>query len=321
MQRIIKYIFLLLLIATSNTVAWAQHNDEQVSPPPPKIVDTTGYYDYKHKDDNYEEDDDENDDVTVVSARKYVMRKFSADSLQNWKNDPRFKYDEREIQWVSRENAYSSSEGRKSRNSYGSDDGASPNNSSGSSGGASSGGRDRGGRERDYDKKQTPKTREKSSSTPNASLDPAVGKGLLYFILIIAAGILIYVLAKYFNNRKSSASYKNIVEVPIEEEKDIHKIKYVSELDLAISQKNYRLAVRLLYLENLKLLNDNNNIQWNIAKTNWDYLYEIQDTSLQNAFKQTTHIFDSVWYGELPLHENNFDQVHTIFKNFKKQLS
>jgi uncharacterized protein (UPF0333 family) len=317
MQRITKYIFYSILGLVFTQGVFAQDypsSKETVAPSPSAVI----VDDYKYNDDN---DDEE---VTVVSRKKYVLRRFNADSLTAWKNDPRFKYDEREIQWVSSDDPYTSSEGRKARNSYAENDGVGSGSGSSSSrnSGGGSGGANQGGRKPDNDAKSSPKKeREKRNSTPPPSLDPGFCSVLLWLILIIAGGVLAYVLVKNINNKKNGNSRKSIVRVPIEEEKDIHKIKYLSELELAIAQKNYRLAVRLLYLGNLKLLNDKNIIQWNIAKTNWDYLYEITDSNKQISFKQTTQIFDSVWYGELPLHENTFEQVHNIFKDFKKQLS
>jgi len=79
---------------------------------------------------------------------------------------------------------------------------------------------------------------------------------------------------------------------------DIHALDFDVLLREAESTGNYRLAVRLGYLEVLKQLADRGLIRWQPDKTNHDYLYELPEGPLPAAFRELTRQFDYVWYGE-----------------------
>ena len=97
---------------------------------------------------------------------------------------------------------------------------------------------------------------------------------------------------------------------------DIHAIDFEEEIAQAIQQQNYRLAIRLMYLQTLKLLTDKALIQWQINKTNYEYLKELQSHTQYDVFKKLTHHFEYVWYGDLEIHDEAFQQIKSAFKQF-----
>lgn len=100
-------------------------------------------------------------------------------------------------------------------------------------------------------------------------------------------------------------------------EKDIHHINFEKEIEKAISDHNYRLAVRLLYLKNLKYLADTKKVDWKPHKTNADYLREIPAGTLKNAFADITYVFDYVWYGNFQIDEPMFEKAKMAFAQFE----
>jgi hypothetical protein len=84
-------------------------------------------------------------------------------------------------------------------------------------------------------------------------------------------------------------------------EEDIHGVDFPARLAEAEAAGNYRLAVRLGYLEALKYLSDANLLHWEPNKTNHAYLHELPAGPLREAFRVATRQFEYVWYGELPL--------------------
>ena len=136
----------------------------------------------------------------------------------------------------------------------------------------------------------------------------------------IALAVIGYVIFNALNKPKYNKKI-NTGNINQQVNDDIHNIKYPTELEKAIANKNYRLAVKLMYLEQLKMLDDKNMINWSLSKTNWDFLSEIKDPVIQQNYKSSSFIFDSAWYGELPLSDNNFTQVYNMFMDYKKQLS
>jgi len=112
------------------------------------------------------------------------------------------------------------------------------------------------------------------------------------------------------------------VEIPYGESlENIHDINFDNEIENAISSRNYRLAVRLLYLRCLKQLSDAQLIHWQIDKTNAAYLTELGDTKYRQLFGVLTSQFEYIWYGDFPVDVQSFQNINALFADFKKGLS
>lgn len=105
-----------------------------------------------------------------------------------------------------------------------------------------------------------------------------------------------------------------------EHTENIHGIDFAIELQKAIETGNYRLAVRLLYLDCLKKLSDSGLIQWQPAKTNAAYVAELNAGTVQTAFKRLTRQFEYIWYGDFGINRQHFTQLHEAFQQFDKGL-
>lgn len=101
---------------------------------------------------------------------------------------------------------------------------------------------------------------------------------------------------------------------------DIHQIAFDEEIKAAVDSGKYRLAVRLLYLQSLKKLSDNNYIDWRINKTNIDYVREVAQKPWQSLFGKLTYQFEYVWYGETDIARERFDDLQQEFKQLHNLL-
>jgi hypothetical protein len=145
---------------------------------------------------------------------------------------------------------------------------------------------------------------------------------LEYAIVVLGLGAIVFIILKLtgidvFNifRRKSS-----LIDLPYSESaENIHEIDFDKQIEAAISQHNYRLAVRLLYLKCLKQLSDAALIHWQPEKTNSAYLEELGNTSKYSSFKLLTRQFEYVWYGDFPIDSNVFSQINLMFQKFKKE--
>jgi hypothetical protein len=152
---------------------------------------------------------------------------------------------------------------------------------------------------------------------------PYSGSILKYLLLALAIAGIVYVVIKSLgldpiqlwrpNARKVDVPYSESLE-------NIHEINFDTEIEKAIAQHNYRLAVRLLYLKCLKQLSDQNLILWQIDKTNETYLYELTDPEQKRTFGLLTRQFEYVWYGNFFIDGEAFTNINLLFQNFKKQL-
>lgn len=102
---------------------------------------------------------------------------------------------------------------------------------------------------------------------------------------------------------------------------NIHEIDFTGDIQRAIDLKDYRLAVRLLYLRTLKDLTDRNLIDWQPNKTNRSYLREIiGKPELHAPFNSLTQQFEYIWYGDFPVNEGSFELIKHDFNGFSGKL-
>ncbi|HKG69709.1 MAG TPA: hypothetical protein VKA92_12630, partial [Segetibacter sp.] len=84
--------------------------------------------------------------------------------------------------------------------------------------------------------------------------------------------------------------------------------------------RNFRLATRLLYLQSLKILSDKGYIQWQLNKSNNDYIREVTGKPWHSLFKKLTYSFEYTWYGEMNLANDEFQNLQVQFQQFNNQL-
>ena len=158
----------------------------------------------------------------------------------------------------------------------------------------------------------------------SVSAGKSVASVFKYVILGIAAILIIYIIFKLIgiDLLKLFRKKQNEELIPYNEYiENIHEINFDGAIEDALQVKDYRLAVRLLYLRCLKQLNDKNIINWKIDKTNQTYLNEITDPGQRRLFAVVTRQFEYVWYGDFPVDGESFRSISNIFQDFKQQLA
>lgn len=154
------------------------------------------------------------------------------------------------------------------------------------------------------------------SSAVNSS--PLAGIIITWVLPTLGILGLLYLILRSVNllktgPKKSPLAYYEALE-------NIHEIDFDSEIENAIAQYNYRLAVRLLYLKCLKQLSDAGLIHWQIDKTNSAYYNELSNPEQRSSFRMLTHRFEYVWYGGFAVDERAFNDINGLFQQFKKEL-
>lgn len=141
----------------------------------------------------------------------------------------------------------------------------------------------------------------------------AIGIAAVVFLALKLAGInMLHVFRR--KSMSTNLPYAESLE-------NIHDISFDDELEKAVSQHNYRLAVRLLYLKCLKQLSDADLIKWQIDKTNSAYINELTNPEQRKVFKTLTLQFEYVWYGEFAIDGPVFKNINTLFQDFKKGIA
>jgi hypothetical protein len=144
----------------------------------------------------------------------------------------------------------------------------------------------------------------------------------LLWLLIIGGfmGVLFWFLSEnrvgLFNRKTKVVGQEQEEGIP----EDIFAINYQKEIDNALRQENYRLAVRLMFLRLLKTMSERNVIRYKQEKTNLDYLFEVQPTAYYNHFFRAVRNYDYSWYGLFPVSREAYDRIKIDFDLLDKQL-
>lgn len=91
-------------------------------------------------------------------------------------------------------------------------------------------------------------------------------------------------------------------------------------MEEALGQRNFRLAIRLYYLDILRQLSGAGLIEWHPDKTNRQYFREIGSRELRDRFGRLTRLFEYVWYGETSPGEADFEAARTEFQALKNSI-
>ena len=151
-----------------------------------------------------------------------------------------------------------------------------------------------------------------------------VQKGFEIFIWIFSISLILFAIYRLagmerrFFFQRNSGNNKLRFE---EEHDDIHSIDFDKAIRDTIEQQNYRLALRLMYLKNLKLLSDKNLIQFRLDKTNFDYAGELRNTPFADGFTDTTMVYEYAWYGEFPVAKEQFERLAAFFYKYENTIS
>jgi len=97
-------------------------------------------------------------------------------------------------------------------------------------------------------------------------------------------------------------------------------IPYQDLLQKAYTEKNFRIAVRILYLQTLKLLSEQNIIAFQADYTNMDYLQQLSQTMFYKDFFAITRHYEYVWYGGFAVSEPVFSTIQQDFNAIQSKI-
>lgn len=145
------------------------------------------------------------------------------------------------------------------------------------------------------------------------------------FLWLLIIGSFIAVVFLFL--LKSNIQLFHKAATPIDAIKDaevsetIFSIDFDAALQKALAATDYRLAVRLQYLQLLALLSGKNHIQYKEDFTNSDYLQQLQTSTCYEPFKKLTLHFEYTWYGKFELTSATYQSIAADFNHFKNSMS
>ena len=152
----------------------------------------------------------------------------------------------------------------------------------------------------------------------------AFSTALDYFYYALAILALILIIRGLIKGDRRGFLFGKVVnnEIKIiENEEDINQLNFDELITSAIDSKQYKLAIRYLFLKSLKLLADRELIELRNNKTNHQYISEIKNGQIANAFQRATLSFEWVWYGNFPIDETIMQYSHSNFNELFKLIA
>jgi len=148
---------------------------------------------------------------------------------------------------------------------------------------------------------------------------------LLRTIAILIVLAVIYMIVKAIMNKEGQWIFGRNSDRKIinhdEIEKNLHLVDFEKLIEKSLQSGENRLTIRYYYLWLLKKMSNNQIIEWDVEKTNSDYLYEIKDEAQKEDFAYLSYLYNNIWYGEFELDEATFTKAKNTFEKSTKKIN
>lgn len=147
----------------------------------------------------------------------------------------------------------------------------------------------------------------------------------LRVVAVLVIILVIYLIVKAIINKEGqwifgkNSQKRNLYYSDIE--KNIHLLDFEKLIKESLESGEKRAAIRYYYLWLLKTMAQHNYIEWDIEKTNSDYLYELQMPAHKEEFTYLSYLYNYIWYGEFEIDETTFKKAENRFKNAIKTFN
>ncbi len=139
-----------------------------------------------------------------------------------------------------------------------------------------------------------------------------------WLIILIAAGLLLFYLRKRLFHggfATDAAKPKQVLEIG----EDITRTDLDGLRAEAEKQGDWRMALRYQYLLVLRRLADNGSIRFQPDSTDRDYLRQLKDPAVRNAFAELSFLFKWAWFGNGPMDQARYRSLAPAFAGFPSQ--
>lgn len=172
-------------------------------------------------------------------------------------------------------------------------------------------------------KQEQPEETAKKQEIGHSNIDFSLGNSLVNVVLIVIFIALLVFLAYVFAQGGFKQTF--VPNKPVKTDAQIEQLLNEDQIDsndfdslikAAGRNNNYRLVLRLMFLKALQNLHEKQQIKYAKTKTNYEYSYEIRNTSIKTNFDEVSEIFSWVWYGNSQIDEASFQAFEPKFKTF-----
>jgi len=138
--------------------------------------------------------------------------------------------------------------------------------------------------------------------------------GVIVIVVIIMMILKVNAFQIFYSGQGAGTMSKHVLD------ENIHEMDFEKLIDEAVTKKDFRKAIRLLFLHALKLLSDRHFIRWDQSKTNHDYIAELKADDLKKGFHELNFYFEYAWYGNFSINDEIFSKVQNTFIDWKAKV-
>jgi len=143
-------------------------------------------------------------------------------------------------------------------------------------------------------------------------------RGILTFIGVSSFLFLVYAL---FIRLIALEAQAKRAKSKFEGERLLSAYDYRNEASIRANHGDWRNACRFIYLSSLRLLDEENVLPFNSARSNYEYWYALASRPpLQRSFRGLANIFDAIWFGNFPASRENYGECLNYLVEIEQTL-
>ena len=148
-----------------------------------------------------------------------------------------------------------------------------------------------------------------------------LGQVALIIVLALVVIVLIYFIAKQIPKSNPNVKASDDWFSEALEQEGGPEMALQKKLQEAIDQREFALALRMLFLQILADLHLAEQIVWKKDKTNATYIVEFGARSNAVLFRRITYLYEFSWFGKVKLNQEQFDDYRKFFDEFRSYSS
>ena len=152
-------------------------------------------------------------------------------------------------------------------------------------------------------------------SNPNS---PWLSRIIFYCLLFVVLGGAIFYMLRLKYGRAVSSESKYTSSINTGALKSTKAIDFDKLIDEAQRTKNFKLAIRYVYLKSLAFLASQELIKLKDWKSPYDYERELK-SEMVPIYVGLTHLFEYVWYGDFDAGESEFERGSDLAKQLENK--
>lgn len=141
----------------------------------------------------------------------------------------------------------------------------------------------------------------------------------LLMLLLFAAAVIWFLVQNKMNIFGSGKALALPMQATEGNEDAIFTTNLREAADKAAQKGDYRLAIRLSYLQLLKAFSENGLISYGADTTNSEYLAQLNSHACYSDFFNVTRSYEYAWYGEMPVNKQQYESVLKDFSSLYQQ--